>query len=82
MDFISFGLRVKLTFILGISNLVGLFLVLLSCRCMMKADWIKKLQQYSWYNKFYQWHCAYWWFFMASVFFHALIAIYTYGVTI
>jgi len=82
MGFISFGLRVKLTFYLGISNLVGLFLVFLSCRCLMKSSWIAKLQKYDWYNAFYKWHCAYWWFFFISVLLHALIAVFTYGVTV
>ena len=68
----------RLVFVLGITNLIGLLLVLLSCRCMM-ATFVNKLWKYDWYKRFYAHHCYYWWFFILSVLAHAILAFYIFG---
>ncbi|MBI2662442.1 hypothetical protein HYX11_03205 [Candidatus Woesearchaeota archaeon] len=68
-----------LIFFLGLSNLLFLILVLLSCRCML-GTFVRKLWQYQWYQKFYSKHCYYWWGFTLSVFLHATLALYFYGI--
>lgn len=73
-------LGIKLTFILGITNIIGISLVFLSCRCLMGKNLSKFLFKYDWYKKFYGYHCYYWWFFIISVLLHSLIALTTYGI--
>jgi len=72
-------LSVRITFILGITNLIALALVALSCRCILGSKTMRKLQKYSWYKKFYKMHCYYWWFLFVSVFFHSVFAILAFG---
>jgi hypothetical protein len=68
-----------IAFILGWCNLLGLLLVLLSCRCILKIN-PQMLARSKLYTTFYKYHCYYWWFFIASVVFHATLAIYSYGI--
>jgi len=68
----------KLTYVLGWTNIIGLFLVLLSCRCIIKIK-PKTLSKSKLYLKFYKYHCYYWMFFMISVILHAIIAITAFG---
>ncbi|MBS3118502.1 hypothetical protein J4417_02355 [Candidatus Woesearchaeota archaeon] len=70
----------KLVFILGITNLISLVLVSLSCRCMLNHHFSKKLWASPFYQKFYSYHCWYWKIFFASVLLHAALALYTYGI--
>lgn len=72
-------LGVKLTFIFGIVNVIGLALVLLSCRCLLGNSITKKLWQYGWYKKFYSKHCYYWWLFIISVLIHAALGFLVFG---
>ncbi len=68
----------RTTYILGWLNILGLILVLLSCRCIigLKPTVFGKSK---FYMKFYSYHCYYWWFFIASVLAHAILAITTFG---
>ncbi len=75
---VSSILLTKLTYILGITNIVFGILILLSCRCMA-GKFIMKLYKYQWYQKFYRYHCYYWWVFILSVFAHAILAINVFG---
>jgi len=68
----------QIVFILGITNIISLFFVLLSCRCML-GTFVNKLWKYEWYKKFYSLHCYFWWIFIISVIFHAVLAIITFG---
>nr|MBI4156539.1 hypothetical protein [Candidatus Woesearchaeota archaeon] len=72
-----FGIRI--TFLLGITNLIGLFLVFFSCRCLIGHKIANKLYQKEWYRKFYNNHCYYWWFFFASVLLHTIFAFLVFG---
>ena len=65
---------IKIAYVLGWANIIGLALVLLSCRCIMglKPSSLSKSNLYMW---FYKYHCYYWWFFIASVILHAIMAI-------
>ncbi len=69
----------KLVFILGIANLVFLFLVFFSCRCLIGTKTYLKLLQQLWFKKFYQYHCIYWWGFMISVALHTILAFKVFG---
>jgi hypothetical protein len=71
-------LAIKIVYLLGWTNIVGLVLVLLSCRCILgfKAT---TLSESKLYMKFYKYHCYYWWFFIASVMIHAIFAIIVLG---
>ncbi len=69
----------KLVFVFGIINILGLVLVFLSCRCLVGLDFVKKMWKYSWYQKFYNKHCYYWWFFAISVLIHVILAFLIFG---
>ena len=79
VNLVDLLLAARLSYVLGITNLVSMALVVLSCRCLMGIDFVKTMQQYSWYRKFYNKHCYYWWIFFASVLFHAVLSITAYG---
>ena len=68
----------KTVFILGALNIIFIVLVILTCRCMMPKS-MKRLFKYKWYKKFYHLHKYFWWFFIISVFLHAVLAIIVYG---
>lgn len=70
------------TFILGITNLVFLFLTFFSCRCLMGKPLTEFLWKREWYKKFYVTHCWWWRFFFVSVALHSVIAIWTFSVPI
>ncbi|NIQ07734.1 MAG: hypothetical protein GWO20_19070 [Candidatus Korarchaeota archaeon] len=67
-------LALKLTFILGWINLIGLLLVVLSCRCI-PINLPASLQKTKAYQVFYKYHCYYWYLFLISVALHAILAI-------
>jgi len=71
-------LGARITYILGWANIIGLLLVLFSCRCILglKPDSLSKSKIYM---KFYRYHCYYWWFFIVSVAIHAIVAITVFG---
>ncbi len=69
-----------LVFILGITNIVYLALVSLSCRCMLNYHLSKKLWASPFYQKFYSYHCWYWRIFFVSVLLHATLALIVYGI--
>ena len=64
----------------GIANVLFLLLISLSCRCMGMHNLTKGLFSNEWYMKFYNMHCYFWYLLYASVFIHAAIAIYLFGV--
>lgn len=68
----------KIAYVLGWTNIIGLILVLFSCRCIMNLK-AEKLSRSKIYTKFYKYHCYYWWFFIISVLVHAIVAISAYG---
>jgi hypothetical protein len=68
----------KASYMLGWTNIIGLLLVLFSCRCIMNLNQ-EKLSKSKFYIKFYQYHCYYWWFFIISVLLHAIMAIMAFG---
>lgn len=69
---------IKIVYLLGWTNIIGLLLVLLSCRCIMSMK-PEKLSSSKFYVKFYKYHCYYWWFFIISVAVHAVFAITALG---
>ncbi len=78
MPIIDPSLAAKLVFILGITNLIGIFLVLISCRCIL--GWNPgRLSKNKLFMKIYSQHCWWWRIFLISVFLHAVLAIYLYG---
>ena len=79
MALVDPALGAKLAYALGITNIIGIALVLLSCRCMAGKRLFNFLWKFGWYKKFYNLHCYYWWLFIASVLLHAVLAIDTYG---
>ena len=70
---------IRVTYLLGISNLIFLVLVLFSCRCFLGTRIYLKLLSQNWFKKFYQYHCWYWWGFIISVFLHTILAFVTFG---
>lgn len=72
-------LGAKLTYILGITNLIGLGLVLVSCRCLMGAKLASKLSKIPGYRKILRHHCQWWWLFFISVGIHSILAILAFG---
>ncbi|OGY17390.1 MAG: hypothetical protein A2784_02835 [Candidatus Chisholmbacteria bacterium RIFCSPHIGHO2_01_FULL_48_12] len=72
-------LSIQAIYLLGISNLVFLVLVLLSCRCFVGTKVYLTLLSKTWFKKFYQYHCWYWWGFIISVLLHTLLAFLLFG---
>lgn len=70
----------RLIFILGITNLVAVTLIFLSCRCTPGLVIIGKLMKYRAYQRFYKYHCYIWWVLWTSVVVHAVFAISSVGV--
>ncbi|OHA53075.1 MAG: hypothetical protein A2991_00935 [Candidatus Terrybacteria bacterium RIFCSPLOWO2_01_FULL_58_14] len=69
----------KLVYLLGISNLLGLGIVFITCRCFPGMRWLKPFWGAKWYQKLYRTHCWWWYFFLLSVLLHAVFAIVLYG---
>lgn len=67
---------IQALFILGITNIIFLILVLISCRCMGIWKLTKKIHLP---DKLYRYHCLYWYGFMISVLAHTIIAFYLFG---
>ena len=64
--------------IAGILNIVFLILVLISCRCI--GSWgLGKLFNSNKFQKFYKYHCWYWYGFIISVLVHTITAFYIFG---
>ncbi|MDP7623277.1 MAG: hypothetical protein QF436_04155 [Candidatus Woesearchaeota archaeon] len=68
----------KATYLLGYANIIGLLLVLFSCRCIMDIN-PKASSKSKFYLVFYKYHSYYWWFFIISVALHAILAITAFG---
>ncbi|MCH8329041.1 MAG: hypothetical protein IIB81_01465 [Nanoarchaeota archaeon] len=68
----------KAAYLLGYANIIGLLLVLFSCRCIMGIK-PETLSKSNFYTKFYKYHCYYWWFFIISVALHAVLAVTAFG---
>jgi len=62
----------KIVFILGFVNILGLLLVLFSCRCLGFRLHISR-------SKFYNYHCYYLWIFIISVLVHVVFAFIAFG---
>ncbi len=73
-------LSLKVLFLLGITNLLLLFLVFMSCRCLIGKSVFNTLMKHEWYKKFFNFHCLLWWLFFISVFLHAVLAIMLFGI--
>ncbi len=76
---ISPELALKVVFAAGITNIVFLLLVLLSCRCMGITPIINRFMGNKNFQRFYSKHCYYWWLFIASVLVHTFMALYLFG---
>ena len=75
------ALGMRLLFALGATNIIGLLLVLSSCRCIpMIGQLTSGLVKSKVYQKFYSYHCYYWLFFIISVILHAIIALIVIGI--
>jgi len=72
------SIGIKLVFILGIMNIIGLILILFSCRCALGIN-SQKLSNSRFYMAVYKYHCIYWIFFIISVIAHATFAFMVFG---
>lgn len=68
---------VKLVYIFGYINLISIFLVLLTCRCLL-SKYFHFLSKYNWFTKLYKYHCYFWWIFILSVLAHTILAFITF----
>jgi hypothetical protein len=68
-------LGARLVFVLGLFNIIGLFLIFFSCRCLAGRKLSQKLMKHDWFKRFYGFHCYYWWFFFVSVLLHSILAL-------
>ena len=80
MDIFSEIVVARLMFILGITNLVAVTLIFLSCRCIPELGIIGKLMKYRVYQRFYKYHCYIWWALWISVVIHAILGITYLGI--
>lgn len=74
------GLGVKIMFLLGLTNLISMFLVFFSCRCMVGINFVNKMFKYKCYQKYYSKHCYYWWIFFTSVILHVILGFLVFGI--
>ncbi|MFB6216814.1 MAG: hypothetical protein ABEJ72_07590 [Candidatus Aenigmatarchaeota archaeon] len=72
-------LAARLTSFLGLTNILGVVLIILSCRCIAGGRIYARLKDYELYMKFYKRHCYYWYFFIGSVLLHTAFAFVAYG---
>jgi hypothetical protein len=80
MALLDIALGVKMVYVLGVTNVIGLLLVLLSCRCIpMIGSLTAGLTKSKFYQSFYKYHCYYWMFFIISVILHAIVALLSFG---
>jgi hypothetical protein len=79
MDFFNSEIAPKLTFVLGIINLISGLLVLFTCRCIPGLRISGNLMQNKFYKQLYKYHCYIWWVFWISVVVHAVLAIGFFG---
>ncbi|MEE9525954.1 MAG: hypothetical protein V3V78_05100 [Candidatus Woesearchaeota archaeon] len=64
---------VSIVRVAGIANLIFLFLVLASCRCV--SIWgLNNLFNSEKYQKFYKYHCYYWYGLIISVVTHVIVS--------
>ena len=71
-------LAARIVFILGITNIIGLALVFISCRCIL--GWRPQaLQNSKLFMAIYRRHCWYWRFFLLSVLAHTVFAFLASG---
>ena len=70
-------LSYNLVFILGILNLVFLFFVVLTCRCIMPR-FLRKFSSLKLGGKLYNFHSYFMTGFIFSVFFHSILAFFLY----
>ncbi|MBS3108486.1 hypothetical protein J4409_01310 [Candidatus Woesearchaeota archaeon] len=47
---------------------------------MRKTYFVRLIERSRLYEKFYNYHCYYWWIFIISVILHATLALYAYGI--
>ena len=73
-------LGARLTFVLAITNVIGLALVFFSCRCLIGNRVTASFSSKRWFRRFYGVHCYFWWFLFSSVLAHAVLALLTYGI--
>jgi len=80
MDIFHSLAAVRLIFILGIVNLVTVFLISFSCRCLPGSKLVgKALMKNNLYRRFFTYHCYIWPVFWTSVVIHAFFAIMLVG---
>lgn len=70
---------VQILFVLGLTNLLFLILVALSCRCLAMNRLTDHWLNHKSYQKFYSYHCYYWYGFILSVLTHTTIALWLFG---
>ena len=70
---------VRLAFIMGITNGILALLLFFSCRCPV-TNFGKKWMASGSFQKFYKFHCYFWWIFLASVVIHIVFSIGLYGI--
>ena len=68
-----------LTFVLGLSNLLFLALLALSCRCTRNYALFRALEISPAYRWLYAAHRWFWWLLAASIATHTTIALLTFG---
>lgn len=72
-------LDAKIVYLLGIANIVFLFLIAMSCRCLVGNKIGKRLVKYGWFIKISRCHGYFWWLFFFSILAHAILAFIVYG---
>lgn len=80
MPIIDPSLGIKLIVLMGISNLIWLILVRLSCRCMLKhkfyTNWMKNKR----FDAFFNLHCFFWLLLEISVLIHVTLVLLIFGI--
>ena len=70
----------KIVFITALINLLSVFLILTTCRCMNMWKITSGLNKMAWFKRYFRWHCYIWYIFVPSLIIHAYFAISVMGV--
>ncbi len=72
-------LATRLVFILGITNLLLVSSIFVSCRCILGSAAGARLMKMGWYASLSRHHCHLWYLLGVSMTLHIIIAVYLLG---
>lgn len=72
-------LGIRLAYFFGITNLIILALIFLTCRCMIGGKFVNDMLKKSWYRWLFDHHCLYWRLMAVSLVLHMILTYLSFG---